>query len=40
MAKLQPVHDPLHRRGDPVLVKDVVKDVYQLYRAMSGMDAA
>lgn len=32
--------DPLGRRGDPALVKAVVKDVYQLYRVMSGMDAA
>lgn len=31
--------DPLHRRGDPALVKAVVNDVYQLYRVMSGMDA-
>jgi len=32
--------DPLHRRGDLALVKAVVKDVYQLYRAMCGMDTA
>ena len=31
--------DPLSRRSDPVLVKAVVRDVYQLYRVMSGMDA-
>lgn len=32
--------DPLRRRGDPALVRATVKDVYQLYRTMSGMDAA
>jgi hypothetical protein len=32
--------DPLQRRGDPVLVRATIKDVYQLYRFMSGMDSS
>lgn len=32
--------DPLQRRGDPVLVQAAIKDVYQLYRFMSGMDSS
>lgn len=32
--------DPLQRRGDPTLVRATIKDVYQLYRFMSGMDSS